>query len=65
MLNTPQRLLDAAGRPRSPATLPGYHAGRPPRNKGLRYPADPPRVERSWRSCARRATAFMVRGFEA
>jgi hypothetical protein len=45
MLNTQQRLLDAAGRPRSPATLPGYHAGRPPRNKGLRYPADPPRVE--------------------
>jgi hypothetical protein len=25
-------LLDAAGRRRSPATLPGYHAGRPPRN---------------------------------
>lgn len=45
MLNTQQRLLDAAGRLRSPATLPGYHAGRPPRNKGLRYPADPPRVE--------------------
>jgi site-specific recombinase XerC len=37
--------LDAAGRPRSPATLPKYHAGRPPRNKGRRYPADPPRVE--------------------
>lgn len=37
--------LDAAGRPRSPATLPGYHAGRAPRNKGRRYPADPPRVE--------------------
>jgi site-specific recombinase XerD len=37
--------LDAAGRPRSPATLPGYNAGRPPRNKGRRYPADPPRVE--------------------
>ena len=34
-------LLDAAGRRRSPATLPGYHAGRPPRNKGRRYPADP------------------------
>jgi len=34
-------LLDAAGRRRSPATLPGYHAGRPPRNKGVRYPADP------------------------
>ena len=38
-------LLDAAGRRRSPATLPGYHAGRPPRNRGHRYPADPPRVE--------------------
>ena len=25
--------------------MPGYHAGRPPRNKGIRYPADPPRVE--------------------
>jgi integrase len=38
-------LLDAAGRRRSPATLPGYHRGRPPRNKGLHYPADPPTVE--------------------
>jgi integrase len=38
-------LLDAAGRRRSPATLPEFHAGRPPRNKGLRYPADPPTVE--------------------
>ena len=38
-------LLDAAGRRRSPVTLPGYHHGRPPRNKGLRYPADPPTVE--------------------
>jgi integrase len=37
--------LDAAGRRRSPATMPGFHAGRPPRNKGLRYPADPPTVE--------------------
>jgi site-specific recombinase XerD len=37
--------LDSAGRRRSPATLPGYHAGRPPRNKGLRYPADPPTVQ--------------------
>src|SRR5918996_5037494 len=35
-------LLD--GRRRSPATMPGFHAGRPPRNKGLRYPADPPNV---------------------
>jgi integrase len=38
-------LLDAAGRRRSPATMPGFHAGRPPRNKGLRYPPDPPSVE--------------------
>ncbi len=38
-------LFDAAGRPRSPATLPGFHAGRPPRNKGRCYPADPPNIE--------------------
>jgi integrase-like protein len=38
-------VLDAAGRRRSPATLPGYRAGRSPRNKGTRYPADPPTVE--------------------
>jgi integrase len=38
-------VLDAVGRRRSPATLPGYHAGRPPRNKGMRYPDDPPTVE--------------------
>ena len=38
-------LLDAAGRRRSPATMPGFHTGRPPRNKGVRYPADPPTVE--------------------
>jgi len=38
-------LLDAAGRRRSPATMPGFHAGRAPRNKGLRYPPDPPSVE--------------------
>jgi site-specific recombinase XerD len=25
--------------------MPGFHAGRPPRNKGVRYPADPPKVE--------------------
>jgi integrase len=38
-------LLDAAGRRRSPATISAFHAGRPPRNKGMRYPADPPTVE--------------------
>ena len=37
--------FDAAGRRRSPATMPGYHAGRAPRNKGQHYPADPPTVE--------------------
>jgi hypothetical protein len=41
----PNALLDAAGRRRSPATTPGFHAGRPPRNKGRRYPADPPKVQ--------------------
>jgi integrase len=38
-------LLDRAGRRRSPATMPGFHAGHAPGNKGLRYPADPPMVE--------------------
>jgi integrase len=38
-------LLDAAGRRRSPATLSAFHAGRSPRNKGIRYPADPPTTE--------------------
>ena len=40
-----ERLFDAAGRRRSLATLPGFHAGRAPRNEGMRYPADPPTVE--------------------
>jgi site-specific recombinase XerD len=35
-------LIDAAGRRRSPATLPGHLAGRAPRNKGMQYPPDPP-----------------------
>jgi len=38
-------LLDCAGRRRSPATLSSSHQGLPPRNKGLRYPPDPPTVE--------------------
>ena len=42
---TVSAVLDAAGRRRSPATMPGYHAGRPPRNRGRLYPADPPTVE--------------------
>ena len=38
-------VLDRAGRRRSPATLSGFHQGRVPRNKGLRYPPDPPTVD--------------------
>ena len=38
-------LIDAAGRRRSPATIPGHLAGRAPRNKGMQYPPDPPRPE--------------------
>jgi hypothetical protein len=36
---------DAAGHRRSPATMPGYHRGRPPHNKGEHYPADPPTID--------------------
>jgi hypothetical protein len=53
-------MVDVAGRRRSPAAVPGYHAGRPPRNKGLRDPADPPRVEEIiavMRTLARASTA--------
>jgi hypothetical protein len=35
-------LPDAAGHRRSPTTMPGYHQGRPPQNKGEQHPADPP-----------------------
>ena len=38
-------LLDCAGRRRSPATTSRFHQGLPPRNKGRRYPPDPPTVE--------------------
>src|SRR4051794_37418407 len=41
----PKLPIDRAGRRRSPATPPGFHAGHAPGNKGLRYPADPPKVE--------------------
>jgi integrase len=37
--------LNAAGHRRAPVTMPGYHKGRQPRNKGLRFPPDPPTVE--------------------
>jgi hypothetical protein len=38
-------LLDAAGRRRSPAAMPGHNAGQAPRNKSRVYPADPVRHE--------------------
>jgi site-specific recombinase XerD len=38
-------LLDCAGRRRSPATTSSFHQALPPRNKGRRYPPDPPTVE--------------------
>src|SRR5436305_14198049 len=44
-MSSSQPLLDAAGRRRSPATTPGARAGIAPRNKGQRYPADPPTVD--------------------
>jgi integrase len=40
-----QLLLDATGRRRSPAAMPGHNAGHAPRNKGHVYPADPPTVD--------------------
>jgi len=58
-------LLDRAGRRRSPATLPGFHAGHAPGNKGLRYPADPPKVEEIiavMRSAGDRAHGRRLRG---
>ena len=42
---TESSALDAPDRRRSPVTMPGYHAGWPPGNKGMRYPADPPTVD--------------------
>jgi hypothetical protein len=44
-------MLDVAGHRRSPATMPGYHRGRPPRNKGEHYPADPPTVDEVGETC--------------
>lgn len=52
-------LIDAAGRQRSPVTVPGYLAGRSPHNKGMRYPAAPPRVEEIIAVCARPGRTVM------
>jgi hypothetical protein len=47
--------LDVAGRRRSPATMPGYHAGRPPCNKGSPTWATPPAGPRCLGAMDRRA----------
>jgi hypothetical protein len=60
---TASALLDAAGRPRLPATMPGHHRFRPPRNKGQRYPADPPSVEES--VAVMRAAGHSMHGLRA
>jgi integrase len=44
-MSSVQPLIDGAGRRRSPAAMPGFRTGKAPRNKGQRYPADPPTVE--------------------
>jgi site-specific recombinase XerD len=44
-MSSTQPLFDAAGRRRSPATMPGARAGVAPRDNGQRYPADPPTVD--------------------
>jgi site-specific recombinase XerD len=43
MESTP--LVDCTGRRRSPATTARFHRGLSPKNKGVRYPPDPPTVE--------------------
>src|ERR1700751_590604 len=45
MVQQSMGLVDAAGRRRSPASMPGYLARRAPHNKGMQYPPDPPRAE--------------------
>jgi site-specific recombinase XerC len=57
--------LDSQGRRRSPAAVPGYLAGRPPRSKGCHYPADPPRTEEMiavMRGCGERPHGLRARG---
>jgi hypothetical protein len=56
-------LLDAAGHRRSPATMPGYHRGRPPRNRARSTRPIHRRLRRSSPSCARPVTVPTVTGF--
>jgi hypothetical protein len=57
-------LLDRAGRRRSPATKPGFHAGRSPANKACTTRLTRPPSRRSSPSCARLARARTASGFE-
>ena len=60
----PVPLLECAGRRRSPATLSSFHQGRTPRNKGRRYPPDPPSVEEIiavMRACGNRPEGVRLR----
>ena len=52
-MSSSQPGLDAAGRPRSPATTPGLRTGIAPRDKGQRYPADRRPLMRTLPSCAK------------
>ena len=56
-------LLDAAGHRRSPAAMPGYHRGRPPRNKGEEYPPIRRPSRKSSLSCTWSVTVPTVAGF--
>lgn len=51
---------DAIGRRRSPATYSDSLAGRAPKNKGRRYPADPPRA--AWSSSKRKKRFIQSHG---
>lgn len=43
--------------------MPGFHVGRPPRNKGVRYPADPPTVEEIVAAMSAAATTPTAAGY--
>jgi integrase len=45
VVDTNTGATDRIGRHRSPVTLPGYHKGRVPPNKGQKFPATPPSTE--------------------
>lgn len=56
---------DRIGRRRSPVTLPGYHKGRTPPNKGMKFPPSPPSTEEvaAMLACCDRNTPHGLRMF--